>query len=285
MNDIKQRDKELFLKELFSFGRLFLVGSLLFLVIINQTRGPWLLLLLAVAGVCAMTAYTRSVEKRFKNRRFLLLWAACKDRLKRFNKAFSDSTKDGVVELQELPKTIVDVGSNLYVALRRADIIIDEVSASEGWLVPPKGQAGPISPDQRTQELYLLADKNIAEYRQNYQGVIARVERTEAQAAVFTTTLDTLRMRMLGHRLSSSSPELDHGDFLQAMAEARLQLDSIDKALEELDETPYPKFDGIDTVAVPTVEQPPTADETTDPGSPPPIPDDAKRQINEERND
>ena len=281
MNDIKQRDKELFLKELFSFGRLFLVASFLFLFIITGWSGLWLFLLLAVVGVCAMTAYTRSVEKRFKNRRFLLLWAACQDRLKRFNKAFSDSTRDGVVELQELPKTIVDVGSNLYVALRRADIIIDEVSASESWLAPPKGQAGPISPDQKTQELYLLADKNIAEYRQNYQGVITRVERTEAQAAVFTTTLDTLRMRMLGHRLSSSSPELDHGDFLQAMAEARLQLDSIDKALEELDETPYPKFDEIGSVAVPTIEQPPTADS----GPPPPIPEDAKKQVEEERKD
>lgn len=285
MNDIKQRDKELFLKELFSFGRFFLVGSLLFIFIITGWKVLWLFLLLAVAGVCVKTAFTRSVEKRFKNRRFLLLWTACQDRLKRFNKAFSDSTRDGVVELQELPKTIVDVGSNLYVALRRADIIIDEVSASEGWLAPPKAQAGPIGPDQKTQELYRLADKNIAEYRQNYQGVIARVERTEAQAAVFTTTLDTLRMRMLGHRLASSSPELEHDDFLQAMAEARLQLDSIDKALEELDQTPYPKFDEIDSVRLPPVEELPTAGEAADSGSPPPIPEDAKKQIEEERQD
>ena len=55
------------------------------------------------------------------------------------------------------------------------------------------------------------------------------------------TTLDTLRMKMLGYRLVGRSPEVPSHDFLEALAEARAQLQSIDTALEELDLGHYPK--------------------------------------------
>ena len=55
------------------------------------------------------------------------------------------------------------------------------------------------------------------------------------------TTVDTLRMKMLGYRLVGRSPELSSNDFLSALAEARAQLQSIDTALEELDLGHYPK--------------------------------------------
>jgi hypothetical protein len=45
---------------------------------------------------------------------------------------------------------------------------------------------------------------------------------------------------MLGHRLAGKTPELAHTEFLQALTEARMQLDSIDKALDELELTPFP---------------------------------------------
>ena len=55
------------------------------------------------------------------------------------------------------------------------------------------------------------------------------------------TTLDTLRMKMLGYRLVGKSPEMPAQDFLEALAEAKLQLQAIDTALEELDLGQYPK--------------------------------------------
>ncbi|MCH8978594.1 MAG: hypothetical protein IH945_05050, partial [Armatimonadetes bacterium] len=52
-------------------------------------------------------------------------------------------------------------------------------------------------------------------------------------------------------------------EFMQAMTEAKMQLDSIDKALDELELTPFPGLDG----------------------TPPPIPDDAERKIREKGQD
>ena len=46
---------------------------------------------------------------------------------------------------------------------------------------------------------------------------------------------------MLGYRLVGKDTETPTQDFLAALTEARMQLDSIDKALDELDLTPFPK--------------------------------------------
>jgi hypothetical protein len=156
-----------------------------------------------------------------------------------------------------MPATIREVAQGLYLALRRADIISHEVESSEKGLynTPPVWEAP--SRDAQSKELYRLADKNIAEYRAQFAGVMAGVQRTEAQSAVFMTTLDTLRMKMIGYRLVGRSPELASHDFLEALAEARAQLQSIDTALEELDLGHYPK-----TISV----------------VPPPPPEDALRQ-------
>jgi len=172
-------------------------------------------------------------------------------------------------------KDFDSIAEDLYRALRRSDLVATEVSSSEGWLVaqPRMGQA--MSPDRQAQELYRIADKNIAEYRQHYFGIMAGVERTEAQVAVFTTTLDTLRMKMLGYRLVGKDTESPTQDFLAAITEARMQLESIDKALEELDLTAFPK-----TISI-------MPDETNSPGlrenllhsGPPPMPEGALKQF------
>jgi hypothetical protein len=65
-------------------------------------------------------------------------------------------------------------------------------------------------------------------------------------------TLDTLRMKMLGYRLIGKSPEMPSQDFLEALHEAKLQLQAIDNALEELDLGHYPKQI---TVLPPTPDQ------------------------------
>ena len=114
---------------------------------------------------------------------------------------------------------------------------------------PPTWTAS--SNDPQSRELYRLADKNIAEYRAQYAGVMAGVQRTEAQSAVFMTTLDTLRMKMIGYRLVGRSPEMASQEFLEALAEARMQLQSIDTALEELDLGHYPKTISVVPPAIP----------------------------------
>ncbi|MEJ5171286.1 MAG: hypothetical protein WHU10_09880, partial [Fimbriimonadales bacterium] len=110
---------------------------------------------------------------------------------------------------------------------------------------PPAWTAAPTDPQAK--ELYRIADRNIAEYRKLYDAVMAGVSRTEAQAAVFMTTLDTLRVKMLGYRLVDKSPEVPSQDFLEALGEARLQLDAIDKALEELDFSHLPKLIAVES--------------------------------------
>jgi hypothetical protein len=48
-------------------------------------------------------------------------------------------------------------------------------------------------------------------------------------------------MKMLGYRLVGKTPEIPSQDFLEALSEAKLQLDAIDKALDELDLSLLPK--------------------------------------------
>lgn len=280
MYDIHRRDNQVFVREVLRFGPLLLVGALSTLNIVFWIT-PWMLTLSGLLFAWTIyAAYKRSVLKRFYSNKFRLLWEACQDRLKRFHEALGEAKKRGVPELQDLPKTVEQVAETLYVALRRSDVVVREVMSSEGWLVASGHGTGPLSPDQRAQELYQLADRNIAEYRHHYQSVMAGVERTEAQAVVFTTTLDTLRMRMLGHRLVGRSPEVAHIEFLQAMTEAQMQLDSIDKALDELELTPFP---GESTA---TAEQRQRfldglANDAELGEGPPPIPEAAKKRIND----
>ena len=143
-----------------------------------------------------------------------------------------------------------------------------------------------MSPDKQAQELYRIADKNIAEYRQHYIGVMAGVERTEAQAAVFTTTLDTLRMKMLSYRLVGKETESPTQDFLAALTEARMQLESIDKALDELELSPFPKTISVMPDAPPAVDEA-MGDQAAElranlsSAEPPPMPERAVKQVPE----
>ena len=166
----------------------------------------------------------------------------CQDRLNRLDEVLKKLRKEQVADLREMPTTVHAVGKSLYVALRRADVIAHEIQASETGVInqPPTWISA--STDPQSQELYRLADRNIAEYRANYAGVMAGVQRTEAQSAVFMTTLDSLRMKIHGYRLVGRSPEMASQEFLEALAEARMQLQSIDTALEELDLSHYPKM-------------------------------------------
>jgi hypothetical protein len=260
MEDIRRQDLRLFTKELLSPWRLICTIAVVGILLGNiGSLGPVALPMSVIAVfVSTVWAWMESDKKRFLNKRFKSLWLGCQDRLSRFEEVLKRMRKDQIADLSEMPKTIRGVSKSLYIALRRADIISHEVSLSEkGLYSEPPSWKSPTR-DAQSQELYRLADKNIAEYRAQFAGVMAGVQRTEAQSAVFMTTLDTLRMKMIGYRLVGRSPEMSSHDFLEALAEARAQLQSIDTALDELDLGHYPK-----TISV----------------VPPPIPDEIVQQL------
>lgn len=250
MNDIQKQNRRLFTRELFRSDRVFWVAALLLLTgLLFRTHGfglhniwtpilGWLLILTIWIG----TSSAAAAKKRFYNSRFEALWKGCQDRLARFEEVLGKMRREQVADLHEMPKTIRRVGENLYAALRRADMIAYEVQKTErGVLASPPAWQSP-SEDPQAKELYRLADKNIAEYRMQFAGVMAGVHRAEAQSAVYMTTLDTLRMKMIGYRLVGKNPEMNSQDFLEALGEAKLQLHAIDQALEELDFSVLPRM-------------------------------------------
>lgn len=241
MIDIRKRDRAVFIRELFRPGRVMLVMLTGILLMMNQSSiWPYAAFILAL-GVVIFRAHQASIPRRFRDRRFLSHWNACEERLRRFDSALKELRRRGIADLQDLPTNVHQIYESLYVALRRADQVSHEITASEGWLTNHPGASPAPSNDRQAQELYRMADRNVAEYRQQIQAVVGGVQRTEAQAIVFVTTLDTLRVKMLGYRLTGRSPEMASDDFMQSIVEAKMQLDAIDKALDELELTPFPK--------------------------------------------
>lgn len=244
MEDIKQLDRKIWLRELLSPAQILCWATAGFFgwLFARAAGIPFPIVLGGVGALWVYSSYASSRKKLFVNSRFELLWHACQDRFRRFHEAISAIRKHKVAQFEEMPRTIESVHANLYIALRRADATYHEVTKSEGWLLLSSPPAPPpVSGDPQAQELYRLADKNVAEYRKHFAEVMAGVRRAEAQAAVFTTTLDTLRMKMLGYRLTGKRNEMDTQEFLMTITEAKMQLEAIDKALDELDLTPFPK--------------------------------------------
>lgn len=260
MEEIRRHDQALFVRELRRSGRVFwwLAFTAMALMISLESQAPAgiAIALTIVPSVWAgLSAFNAAVKKRFIHRRFADLWEGCRDRHERFEAVLTQMRRDQVADLQEMPKTIRRVAEALYISLRRADLITDDVQRTEKDVIGKPPAWGAISRDPQAQELYRVADKNIAEYRQHFAGVMAGVQRVEAQAAVYMTTVDTLRMKMIGHRLAGRGPELSHNEFLSALSEAKLQLQAIDTALDELDFSsvgsvlPKPAIDRVDVEA------------------------------------
>ena len=259
MEDIKRQDLKIFLREFLALPRMLIVLCMMVFIgalyrldhasfyIWMRVISLWIMLI----GGSAVHAYNVSLNHRFINPRYRDLWQGCQDRLARFNIVLKKLRKEQIADLQEMPTTVERIAKSLYIALRKADFISNEVLKTEKDMLakPPAWQADPKDPQSR--ELYRIAEKNIAEYRQQYSGVMAGVERAEAQSAVYMTTLDTLRMKMLGYRLVGKSPEMPSHDFLEALSEAKLQLKAIDTALDELELGQYPKQISVMPPAMP----------------------------------
>lgn len=201
------------------------------------------------------TARKWSRAHEFRSPKLRYLWKTCEERLERFHEARRKHRKTDMPALTEMPVAVEGVARNLRLALRRADVLIKEVEASEGAFgmqAPPIAPYGvpplpnELSADRDTSTLYQLADRNVAEYRAGLHNLLAGVSRTEAQAAVFATTLDTLRLKMLGYRLGSRRPELETDEFIGSIHEAKAQMDAIDRALEDLEVNVFARpFDPI----------------------------------------
>ncbi len=258
MDEVARRDQKVFIQELLNPGQIILMlllGGLtvpfLLLARSGDTFLPMFAFLLVAIGAHVFLAWSRSKRRRFISQRFAQHWMACEERLQRFRSAIKQSRKNNIASFEELPKTIESVAQSIYSALRRADLIAAEVVNSEAFVANHKPPIVTMATgDRQAQELYRVADRNVAEYRQQFANVTAGVQRTEAQVAVFITTLDTLRLKMLGYRLTGRKPELSSHEFLFAISEAKLQLASIDQALEELEQGPWPQM--IATVPPPT---------------------------------
>lgn len=264
MDDVSRQDLRLFIRELLMPWRVVLLGIALAFIwtipLFPQAIVQKAFMSTVLVIFWAASSFSTSVSKRFRSKRYQAMWNGCHDRLVRFEEVLKKLKRDQAANLSEMPSTIRATSKSIYRALRRADTISHEVEQTEKDLYSAPPIWSEPSHDPQSKELYRIADKNIAEYRQKFAGVMAGVHRAEAQSAVYMTTLDTLRMQMLGYRLVGRSPEMSSHDFLEALAEARLQLQSIETALEELDLGVYPK-----TIAV----------------VPPPMPASAVKEIEE----
>lgn len=261
MDDIKQRDKQLFREELLKPSRVarFVGYSLIPIFIAWKTRdldvfGQPIFPQSNVLAICALAiavivaiylreAFLIARQRQFSFPHLKQLWESCKERLKLLKSANAKLKKGNHVALEEMPVTIEKVSTSLYAALRRADMLMAELANSEGPLLHKIFQGtlptGSIAENTAAKSLYQIADRNVAEYKQNYSGVLRGVQITEAQATVFVTTLDTLRLKLLSYRIAHNTPNVDNKELLDSLGEAKMQLESIDKALDELDMNPF----------------------------------------------
>ncbi len=180
------------------------------------------------------TAHSFFEQKRFKTFEHAQLWKTIRDRQKRFKSALKSSPNHISVSLETIPKQVEQTAKQLYQSLREADLVKAEIIKSEGLGGLSGVPYSVHSSDKETTELYLLADKNVADYRKHFQSVSAVVTRTEAQCAVFISALDALRVQLLGHRLSREDDSIGREQFREKMTDIKTQLSSINSALLEL---------------------------------------------------
>jgi len=116
-------------------------------------------------------------------------------------------SKDTKSRLREMPKTIELVGQSVLSRLTQGGYRrLRDIRFGAGLPAVAKPQR-PISSDPQSQELFRSRIGISREYQLGMEAGDGGVQRSEAQAAVFMTTLDTLRMKMLGYRLVGRGPE------------------------------------------------------------------------------
>lgn len=240
MSAVRRRDLQVLVRELLRPGWL---GFLAMAVALSSwyAKGGWQFVLPVLAlGAAVLLAWGSARHKVFRQQRLHRAWVEVKDRSGRLLEELRTARKHRVADLSDLPRNVCKVRDQLYLSLRKADLLLHEVAKSERGAAAPPAHLPP-SGDPQAQELYRLADRHLAEYRRRYGALVSSAERTEAQAVVFVTMLDALRVQLLQHRLGRSAADPDTHEFMVAVTEAKMQLDAIDKTLEELELSPFPK--------------------------------------------
>jgi hypothetical protein len=240
MNEIKRADKRIFARAILNPFRLLAMSACSYVAYLLSGMGAvafgfGLAVVGIGAGVYAVAVRNDFINKRFRNPEHKHLWDMVEDRLTRLRKALKLAPEHVRASMSDLPTRVERTAKQLYQSLRRADIVRGEIVRSEGNIVTAAFPFHVQSQDSETNELYVMADKNVAEYRRHFQGIAARVTRTEGQCAVFISALDSMRVQILGHRLVGEFVPAEKEDFLSAMADIRTQLNSINEALDELD--------------------------------------------------
>jgi hypothetical protein len=298
--DIRRQDARIFTRGLVSFRSVICAGMGAFFAngwllstqaagITTWTQLPLLLSVLSFVGI-PYFAYRHWQNKKFMHRRFAQLWENVVDRRIRLEEALTALRRTNRTEFSDLPRNARRVSEDIYAALRRADLVMKEIMTSEHRAGSPGApNLNRQVTDPQSQTLYQVAERNLVEYRLQYRSVLGGVERAEAQAVAFITTMDTLRIRALRHRLGSRLDETELEEFLGAIKEAKLQFDAIDQALDELER-------GVNLATFGTAENPNDimarefpVDTNENPReelakSPPPIPPDARRTDQNQEN-
>lgn len=257
MFDLEEIDRKTYHQELKRKIPFFvLTGLLVIFAAIAWEEFPLALALIFTsifsAYVTIHSAKKQAKKKQFKNPYFEMRWNDCKDRVDRFNGLMKSvpQTRNGAI--LEVPQTIENVALDLYRTLRSADIVAEELRISEGmhYNEPIKNESsyagGGYVPDRQSNELWVAADKNRAEYQQRIKNVQVSIVRSDAQVEVFITAMDALRLNLMSLKLAPSRDNKSSHALLTSMTEVKLQMASITSALEELDFGIYPTLVAVD---------------------------------------
>ena len=265
--EVKKQNLLAFLRSAFKPIRLLVLVILILIVVPLGTILSQQITVLAMALIFSgylAQSYILSIPQRFRSQLFYEHWKSCESRHRRLMHGLKQLRKRNIADLSELPVSSKKLRDGLYSALRRADLLQYEVQKSERS-EPPRARHLNYIQDRQAQELFRVAEKNKSEYNQRMSRLLAGVHRAVAQADVYISTLDTLRVRILDYRLLGEKPEADSYEFLTAVTEAKMQFEAIDSALEEIELTPFPET----VVVVPDKK-------LTE--SPPPVPTDDEHQ-------
>lgn len=238
MEELRRMDQDLFRKEFLSWTTLiWMTGAVLlfFGLAIANDFFPLFFVPLFVLAFCYRSARSQAEKKKFADPRFRDLSESCLDRFTRFQEVIQRGNKNLPQAIEALSNRLADVHLTVQLALRRADHIAVELRQSERGLRPWSGQSTQPIPDAQSRQLYGLADRTFSEYKRNMEAIAAGIRRTEAQSAVFMTTVDSVRMKLLGYKLVGNTASFEHDEFLRSIGEARDQIEAIDQALDELD--------------------------------------------------
>ncbi len=257
MHDLEEIDKKLYEKELKrQWPRFVLIAVFVLLAAIGWQEAPIPFIFVGLAAYTSWVAIHKARKstqsKLFHNPYFELRWTECKDRVERFTAMMKTVPQTRSGTLTEIPKTIERVRDELYQTLRMADLIAHELHKSEGvQYTDPNSYSTAIRahgyvPDQQSNELWVAADKNRAEYKKRLQGVQMSIVRSDAQVEVFITAMDALRLNLMGLKLTKKKDDGSSNALLTSLAEVKLQMASISAALDELDFGIYPTLVAVD---------------------------------------